>query len=81
MSIHQMPSVRLHPDVVEALRLLDLLPDGIHHGVWRNAETGELSGRPITRDDMKQAVVEGEYTLKEIRQHVGMMLWALDGAR
>jgi hypothetical protein len=78
MSVHQMPSVRLHPDVVEALRLLDLLPDGLHHGAWRNAATGKL-GQPITRDDMKRAVVEGKYTLKEIRIHVGMMLRALAG--
>jgi hypothetical protein len=70
----------MHPDVVEALRLLDLLPDGIYHGAWRNVETGKL-GRPITKDDMKRAVVEGKYTLHEVRRHVGMMLWVLDGAR
>jgi hypothetical protein len=70
----------MHPDVVEALRLLDLVPDGIHHGAWRNVETGEL-GDPLTKDDMKQAVVEGGYTLQEIRWHVGLMLWALDGAQ
>jgi len=74
-----MSTQRLHPNVVEALRLLDTLPAEMAHGYW--IENGKLTDRPLTADDIKRALIEGEYTPEEIRRHVALMRWAIGGAR